>query len=68
MNAKDADRQIKQMIAFIAAEAKEKVEEIQVKTSSEFNADKLNRITEARLQLTEEFDAKEKNMAIQKRM
>lgn len=68
MNANDAERQINQMIAFIAAEAREKVEEINVKTASEFNADKLSRVTQARLRLKEEYDSKEKQVEIQNRI
>ena len=48
MNSADADRQIEQMIAFIAQEAKEKAEEIQVKTEKEFMADKLSLETQLR--------------------
>ena len=48
MNSADADRQIEQMIAFIAQEAKEKAEEIAVKTEKEFMADKLSLETQLR--------------------
>lgn len=48
MNSLDADRQIEQMIAFIAQEAREKAEEISIKTEKEFMAEKLSQETQAR--------------------
>jgi len=48
MQASDAERQIAQMIEFIKQEAREKADEIAVKTDAEFNAKKLNRIVQAR--------------------
>eukprot|EP01006_Ploeotia_vitrea_P007023 TRINITY_DN15652_c0_g1_i2.p2 TRINITY_DN15652_c0_g1~~TRINITY_DN15652_c0_g1_i2.p2 ORF type:complete len:193 (+),score=108.88 TRINITY_DN15652_c0_g1_i2:102-680(+) len=66
MNNKDADRQISQMIEFIKQEAREKAEEIAVKTESEFNAKKLNSVVQARLEIKEEY-AKKKKDAIAKR-
>jgi hypothetical protein len=68
MDKQHAERQINQMIAFIAAEAKEKVEEIRVKTQSEFNADKLSRVTAARLNLKEELARKENDKEVRKRI
>ena len=57
MNSADADRQIEQMIAFIAQEAKEKAEEIAVKTEKEFMADKLSLETQLRYTTVQTTDA-----------
>lgn len=68
MNDNDAQRQIKQMIAFIQQEAKEKAEEIQVKTEAEFNAKKLNQIAQARKEIKEDFAKMRKEAGAQKRI
>ena len=48
MNSDDAERQILQMIEFIKQEAREKAEEISVKTENEFNANKLTSVLKGR--------------------
>ena len=68
MNSADADRQIEQMIAFIAQEAKEKAEEISVKTEKEFMADKLSLETQLSATIRAENDKQKKNFLIEKRM
>jgi len=68
MQAADADRQIAQMIEFIKQEAREKAEEINVKTESEFNAKKLNKIVQARQELKDEYEKKRKEVASKKRI
>jgi len=68
MNSADADRQIEQMIAFIAQEAKEKAEEIQVKTEKEFMADKLSLETQLSMSIRAENEKSKKNFLIQKRI
>jgi V-type H+-transporting ATPase subunit E len=68
MQQKEADRQIEQMIAFIYQEAKEKAEEIRVKTESEFMAEKLSLQTEASIQIREEFERKRKERVVAKRI
>lgn len=68
MQAQDAERQIAQMIEFIKQEAKEKAEEINVKTEAEFNAKKLNKIVQARQELKEEYAQKKKEVASKKRI
>jgi V-type H+-transporting ATPase subunit E len=68
MQAKDAERQIEQMIAFIQQEAKEKADEIKVKTEAEFMAEKLSLQTEASIAIREEFDRKRKERTVAKRI
>jgi len=68
MNSADADRQIEQMIAFIAQEAKEKAEEIQVKTEKEFMADKLSLETQLSMTIRNENEKNKKDFLIKKRI
>ena len=68
MSQKDADRQIEQMIAFIKQEAKEKAEEIMVKTESACNAEKLNLDMQLTRQIAEEAEKRKKNRTIQKKI
>ena len=68
MNSSDADRQIEQMIAFIAQEAKEKSEEIAVKTEKEFMAEKLSLETQLSMNIRNENEKNKKNFLIQKRI
>jgi len=68
MQAADADRQITQMIEFLKQEAREKAEEIYVKTEAEFNAKKLGQIVKARGELKEEYAQKRKDVAAKKRI
>jgi len=68
MNNTDADRQIEQMIAFIQQEAKEKAEEIAVKTEKEFMADKLSLETQLTQQIRNENERNKKNFLIQKKI
>eukprot|EP00343_Euplotes_focardii_P009447 CAMPEP_0205823534 /NCGR_PEP_ID=MMETSP0206-20130828/17138_1 /ASSEMBLY_ACC=CAM_ASM_000279 /TAXON_ID=36767 /ORGANISM="Euplotes focardii, Strain TN1" /LENGTH=248 /DNA_ID=CAMNT_0053120831 /DNA_START=20 /DNA_END=766 /DNA_ORIENTATION=- len=68
MNAKDAKRQIQQMIQFIRQEAREKAEELNVKTESEFTAEKLALQTQATIQIREEFEQKRKARHTQKKI
>jgi len=68
MNPLDADRQIDQMIAFIKQEAKEKAEEIRIKTEKEFMADKLSYETQQNLIIRQEHEKMKKDLLIQKRI
>jgi len=68
MNSADADRQIEQMIAFIAQEAREKAEEINIKTEKEFMAEKLSQETQASIAIRAEHDKHRKEYQIQKRI
>jgi V-type H+-transporting ATPase subunit E len=68
MNNADAERQIAQMIQFIKQEAREKAEEIQVRTEAEFNAKKLNLVAQARHDLKEDYQKKRKEALSKKRI
>jgi V-type H+-transporting ATPase subunit E len=68
MNSHEADRQIEQMIAFIAQEAKEKAEEIQTKTEKEFMAEKLSLETQLSQQIRNEHEKNKKQHYITKRI
>jgi len=68
MNSADADRQIEQMIAFIAQEAREKAEEISIKTEKEFMAEKLSQETQASISIRAEHEKHKKEYQIQKRI
>jgi len=68
MNPLDADRQIDQMIAFIKQEAKEKAEEIRIKTEKEFMADKLSYETQQNFIIRQEHEKMKKDLLIQKRI
>lgn len=68
MNSAEAERQINQMIAFIRNEAKEKAEEIRVKTESACMSEKLNLQAEASVAIKEEYERKRKDWLIQKKI
>jgi len=68
MQKADADRQIDQMTEFIHQEAREKAEEIAVKTNSEANAKKLTLRDELLLKLQSSYAKKKENHQIQSKI
>lgn len=68
MNPSEAEKQISQMIEFIKQEAREKADEIGVKTEAEFNAKKLTAIQAARNELNDEYTKKRKEASSRKRI
>jgi len=68
MDSSEANRQIDQMVAFIAQEASEKAEEIKVKTDREFMAEKLSLETTLNAQILADHEKKKKDFLIQKRI
>jgi len=48
--------------------AREKAEEIRVKTEAEFNIEKLNLIEKQKIKIRDEFDKKSKQIAVKRRM
>jgi len=68
MDKQTADKQIDQMIAFIHQEAKEKAEEIRVKTEAEYTAEKLSITQEASIAIREEFERRKKDRIVAKRI
>jgi len=68
MDKKEADRQIKQMIAFIRQEAKEKAEEIRQKTDEDKTIEKLSYKAKESKSIREEFDKLRKDKLTQKKI
>jgi len=68
MDKKEADRQIKQMIAFIRQEAKEKAEEIRQKTDEDKTIEKLSYKAKESKIIRQEFDKLRKDKLTQKKI
>jgi len=64
----DADRQIEQMSAFIMQEAREKSEELRLKTEKEFMAEKLSLEKQRSQEIRSEEEKKRKNYYVQKKI
>lgn len=64
----DADKQIQQMIQFIAQEAREKSEEIAVKINSEVEEERQTKIQELSAHIREEYEQKNKERVIAQRI
>ena len=56
------------MVQFIHQEAKEKANEIKLKTDEEFNIEKLRMVEAAKQKIRAEYEAKEKQVEVQKRI
>jgi len=63
-----AQDQIRQMVNFILQEAHEKANEIRVKTEHDFNLEKQTLVHEAKLNIQEDFNKKEKDREVQERI
>jgi V-type H+-transporting ATPase subunit E len=63
-----SEKQIAQMVEFIRQEAREKAEEIKVKTDNEFNILKLEVIEQAKIRIKEEYKRKEQDVLVQQKM
>lgn len=63
-----AQEQIRQMVNFILQEAHEKANEIRVKTEHDFNLEKQTLVHEAKLNIQEDFNKKEKDREVQERI
>ena len=68
MDASEADKQIDQMCRFIEQEAKEKVEEIEMKTEQDHDKEQQTLLVEGRISLKSEFEKKNKELGVRKRM
>jgi len=68
MDTQEADRQIKQMIAFIRQEAKEKAEEIRHKTNEEKKIEKLNYKAEESKLIRQEYERRKKEKLTQRKI
>lgn len=61
-------KQIKHMLAFIEQEASEKADEIDSKAEEEFNLGKGQLVTDARQKINEEFEKREKQIELQRKI
>jgi V-type H+-transporting ATPase subunit E len=68
MDDRDFEKQINQMCEFIMLEAREKSNEIHLKTEHDFNLEKQMMVHNSKLKLQQDFKRKEKDMETQKRM
>lgn len=60
--------QIQHMLAFIEQEAHEKADEIDSKAEEEFNLSKGSMVTEARQKINDEYEKREKQKELQRKM
>uniref|UniRef100_A0A6A7G3C0 V-type proton ATPase subunit E n=1 Tax=Hirondellea gigas TaxID=1518452 RepID=A0A6A7G3C0_9CRUS len=68
MDSETARAQIQQMVEFIKQEAREKADELEVKTEAEFNIEKLRLIEEHKRRIRDEFKDKEKELATRRKI
>jgi len=68
METAEASEQIKQMCRFIEQEAKEKVEEINMKTQQDHDKEEQTLLIDGRIALTKEFEKKRQELGVRKRM
>ena len=57
-----------QMVQFIHQEAKEKAAEIKLRADEEFNIEKLKMVEAEKMKIRAEYERKEKQVEVQKRM
>eukprot|EP00499_Haloplacidia_sp_CaronLabIsolate_P014326 CAMPEP_0196782644 /NCGR_PEP_ID=MMETSP1104-20130614/11768_1 /TAXON_ID=33652 /ORGANISM="Cafeteria sp., Strain Caron Lab Isolate" /LENGTH=238 /DNA_ID=CAMNT_0042152887 /DNA_START=34 /DNA_END=750 /DNA_ORIENTATION=+ len=68
MNDGDAQRQINQMVAFILQEAREKAQELAVRTEHDFALEKQKLVLKGKERIDDEYTRKEKDIEVQKRI
>ncbi|CAN6483246.1 unnamed protein product [Victoria cruziana] len=68
MNDADVSKQIQQMVRFIRQEAEEKASEISISAEEEFNIEKLQLVEAERRKIRQEYEKKEKQVEIRKKM
>ena len=68
MSSVDTDRRIEQMCEFIKQEAREKANEIKIKTQEEFDLDRQMIAQEGKSKVREEYAKKEKDLQVQQRI
>jgi len=64
----DTDRRIKQMVAFIRQEARDKAEEIEVRAKEECNVEVMKMTDKAKATMREDFKQKEKRIEIENKI
>jgi V-type H+-transporting ATPase subunit E len=68
MNPETVARQLDNMVSFIKKEAEEKAAEILAKAEEEFTIEKAKRVQAQKLKIMKEFERKEKQVEVQKKM
>merc|ERR1712137_406768 len=68
MGADEVEKQLNNMISFIHAEAREKVQEINVRAEEDFNIEKTSIIQEEKKRINEDFEQKCKQIDVQKKI
>lgn len=68
MSDKEVKAQLDRMVSFILREADEKANEVRIKAEEEFAAQKLNTVQSEKLKLFKEYERKEKQVDVEKRM
>ena len=64
----EVERQLKNMISFILAEADEKAKEINVRAEEEFNIEKTSIVQEEKKRINEEYAQRMKLVEVEKKM
>merc|ERR1712137_51364 len=67
-SADEVEKQLNNMISFIHAEAREKVQEINVRAEEDFNIEKTSIIQEEKKRINEDFEQKCKQIDVQKKI
>jgi len=68
MEDEEVQKQLDHMVKFIYREAEEKASEIQAKAQEEFSIEKARMVQEEKLKIMKEFERKEKQIEVKKRM
>ncbi len=68
MEDEEVQKQLDHMVKFIQREAEEKASEIQAKAQEEFSIEKARMVQEEKLKIMKEFERKEKQIEVKKRM
>jgi V-type H+-transporting ATPase subunit E len=68
MDEDEVQKQLDHMVKFIYKEADEKANEITAKALEEFSIEKSRLVREERVRITKEFEKKEKQIEVQKKM
>jgi len=68
MDDEEVQKQLDHMIKFIYREAEEKASEIQAKAMEEFSIEKSRLVQEGRVQIAREYEKKEKQIEVQKKI
>lgn len=67
-SGEEVERQLRNMISFIIAEAEEKAKEINVRAEEEFNIEKTSIVQEEKKRINDEFTQRMKLVEVQKKM